>query len=253
LEVRTVKVNIDKRWANTILVIVLFLFFGFTDTGLAQKPNKEQKKFPKIRLISPKSGEALVPGEKVLISWTADIPRELDLRYCEQEIYLSLDGGKTRSIRITGRLPGTIRKFVWTVPNLQTENAVLILHFGTEGGGIFFEKAYVKKESAFRINQASDNLEEIELEAVNTLNTVPGDKIELRWQSSVVDPEQFEVMVSFDRGARFESVGNTSNQNFIWTVPDNFSGAAIFKIVAKKLDGVRIESVVPAEPMVIVE
>jgi hypothetical protein len=242
-----------RRWTGAIIFIILLLFSGSINDGLAQRSNRGQKKFPKIRLISPKPGEALVPGEKVKIVWTADIPQGLNLRYCEQEIYLSLDGGKTRAIRITDRLPGTIRGFIWTVPNLPTKNGVLILHFGSEGGGQFFERAYVKKDSVFRIDQATENFEGIELEPVNNLNAVAGDNVQLRWQSSVLDLDLYEVMVSFDRGARFESIGKTSNQNFTWTVPENFSGAAIFKVVARKTDGSSIESVTAAEPMLIVE
>jgi hypothetical protein len=48
----------------------------------------------RARLISPRPGQILKPGQVVRIQWTADFP-DVDLTMCETEVLLSLDGGRT--------------------------------------------------------------------------------------------------------------------------------------------------------------
>jgi hypothetical protein len=51
----------------------------------------------------------------------------------ERELVLSLDGGRTFAVRLTGEIrPGDLRA-VWRVPGLPTDHAVLGLRQGTEG------------------------------------------------------------------------------------------------------------------------
>ncbi|MEW6735537.1 MAG: hypothetical protein AB1489_29870, partial [Acidobacteriota bacterium] len=208
-------------------VLILFFIVGVVNNVKAQT-SEGKRRFPKVLLALPKPGEVLTPGQKLTIAWGIDAPRDLDLRYCEQEIYLSLDGGKTRAIRITERLSGLARGYVWTVPNLPTDKAVLIFHFGSEGGGNFFEKAYVKKSSIFRIQQAHSPVEEVTLTAMR-VSASAGDAVRLTWHSSVLDVNYFEVFASYDRGAHFESLGKSLEQSFTWIVPEGFPGTVVFK------------------------
>ena len=43
-------------------------------------------------LISPRVGQVLYPGQKIMIEWST-LPN-MDLTGCEREVWLSLDGGR---------------------------------------------------------------------------------------------------------------------------------------------------------------
>jgi hypothetical protein len=90
------------------------------------------------RLISPTAGQVLVPGKQVKVTWTAAFPFE-DLSWCEMEIWLSLDGGKSFPYQITAQLDPRISFFYWTVPNTPSNAAVLDIRFGCEG---FYPESY---------------------------------------------------------------------------------------------------------------
>jgi hypothetical protein len=215
----------------------------------SNQAKKSQRVFPKLRIVAPQSGEALVPGQKVTIAWETDIPAALDIKFCEQEIFLSLDGGKTLSKRITPRLNGTANTFTWTVPDLPTENAVLVFRFGSEGGKHIFEKAYVKKEARFQIQNAVNLVEKVEFNNLTLNQTVkPGQEMQINWQSNINDVQFYEVAVSYDLGANFHVLGKTTDANYKWQVPTTIFGNVSFQVTAQKADGSRISSLVDAEP-----
>jgi hypothetical protein len=81
------------------------------------------------RLISPRPGELLNPGQVVRVAWTANFP-DVDLTMCETEVVLSLDGGKTTYMLLTEQRNPKIQYFDWTVPNTPTRTAVLNIRFG---------------------------------------------------------------------------------------------------------------------------
>jgi hypothetical protein len=83
------------------------------------------------QLISPTAGQVLYPGQQVRVEWTAALP-PVNLQSCEMEIWLSLDGGRTFTMRITPSLDPKARFFYWTVPNTPTKTAVLDIRFGCE-------------------------------------------------------------------------------------------------------------------------
>ena len=78
------------RFILALFVLTVALASQSQDTAFSQpfKPGYRAK------LISPKSGQVLVPGQVVRIAWTAEFP-DVDLTMCETEILLSLDGGAT--------------------------------------------------------------------------------------------------------------------------------------------------------------
>jgi hypothetical protein len=84
------------------------------------------------RLVSPTTGQVLVPGQQVKVAWKAMLP-PVDLSWCELELYLSLDGGKSFPYRITPQLDPRASFFYWTVPNTPSSAAVLDIRFGCEG------------------------------------------------------------------------------------------------------------------------
>ena len=119
-------------------------------TALAQ-PNK--KKYS-ARLISPRAGAVLVPGQVVRIQWTADFPN-VDLTMCETELLLSLDGGRTIYMMLTEQRNPKVQYFDWTVPNAPTNEAVLDIRFGCLN--IYPETPSLQVRSAFVIGPAMNN------------------------------------------------------------------------------------------------
>jgi hypothetical protein len=103
------------------------------------------------KLISPKPGEVLVPGQVVRIKWTSDFP-DVDLTMCEAEVFLSLDGGRTIYMRLTEQRNPTLQYFDWTVPNTPTNEAVLDIRFGCLN--IYPETRSLQLRSAFVIGPA---------------------------------------------------------------------------------------------------
>ena len=83
------------------------------------------------QLISPTAGQVLYPGQKVKVEWTSVLPN-IEVQFCEMEIFLSLDGGRTYPMCITPILDPRARFFYWTVPNTPTNAAVLDIRFGCE-------------------------------------------------------------------------------------------------------------------------
>ena len=51
-------------------------------------------------LISPRAGQVLYPGQKIMVEWNSTLPN-IDLTGCEREVWLSLDGGRTFMTCIT--------------------------------------------------------------------------------------------------------------------------------------------------------
>jgi hypothetical protein len=114
-----------RRLVPALLALAFALALQSPGTGFAQT---YQKKY-RAKLLSPKPGEVLTPGQVVRIQWAAEFP-DVDLTMCETEILLSLDGGKTIYMFITSSRRPTVQYFDWTVPNTPTNTAVLDIRFG---------------------------------------------------------------------------------------------------------------------------
>ena len=141
------------RWNEQMKLqsfIVALFAFGFlfapssSRTAFAQTDNARYS----ARLISPRPGEILKPGQIVRVQWTAKFPN-VDLSMCETEVLLSLDGGKTIYMMLTEQRNPRIQYFDWTVPNTPTDQAVLDIRFGCLN--IYPETASLQLRSAFVI------------------------------------------------------------------------------------------------------
>jgi len=140
----------------------LFAVFAFaapllnTLTAAPAQPDNQQRRYV-AKLISPRAGEIVVPGQKVTIVWEASLPKlPVDVSWCEAEIYLSLDGGKTFPVVITPLHLDPIAKafsFDWIVPNMPTAAAMIDIRFGCEQ--FFVETPSVQRASPFVIGQAA--------------------------------------------------------------------------------------------------
>ena len=136
------------RLTPALLALIFVLAPQSPRTALA-RPNQQNKY--SARLISPRRGDVLVPGQVVRIQWTADFPG-VDLTMCETEVLLSLDGGKTIYMLLTEQRNPKIQYFDWTVPNMPTNAAVLNIRFGCLN--LYPETSSLQVRSAFVIGPA---------------------------------------------------------------------------------------------------
>jgi hypothetical protein len=135
------------RLILALLVLIFALAPQLPGTAFAQADKKKYR----AKLISPRAGQVLSPGQVVRIEWTASFP-DVDLTMCETEILLSLDGGKTIYMFITSSRRPNVQYFDWTVPNTPTNAAVLDIRFGCLN--IYPETASLQVQSAFVISPA---------------------------------------------------------------------------------------------------
>lgn len=77
---------------------------------------------------SPRAGESIRAGGEVEVRWTG-VPSGAE----EMELLLSLDGGRRIALRLTSEIPASGHSFFWTVPNLASSNASLVLRVGAAG------------------------------------------------------------------------------------------------------------------------
>jgi hypothetical protein len=117
-----------QRFIMTLFALTFAFAPQLFRTATAAEPNLIKYS---AALISPSAGEVLVPGQVFRISWKSTLPH-MDLGWCETELRLSLDGGKTFTW-ITGERDPTVKYFDWIVPNTPTNAAVLDIHFGCLG------------------------------------------------------------------------------------------------------------------------
>lgn len=86
-------------------------------------------------LISPTAGTVLYPGQTVRVEWKTTFPKlpnPTDFDWCETELWLSLDGGKTFTMCISPEMDPKATSFYWTVPPTPTKAAILDVRFGCE-------------------------------------------------------------------------------------------------------------------------
>ena len=138
-----------RGFVVTILAVALSFAPQFVNTSSA-----EAGKYS-AQLITPTAGQILYPGQRVRVEWTHTLPN-INLAGCEEEVWLSLDGGRTFTACITPILDPKATFFYWTVPNTPTNAAVLDLRFGGEG---WYPECYAPQTaSTFVISQSTGQL-----------------------------------------------------------------------------------------------
>ena len=130
-----------------LILALLALTFAFTPQSLTTASAARKKEYS-AKLISPKAGEVLIPGQVVRVEWTAVYP-DVDLALCEKEILLSLDGGRTFAY-VTAVFDPAVQHFNWTVPKTPTRAAVLDIRFGCLG--VYPETTSPQVQSTFVIS-----------------------------------------------------------------------------------------------------
>ena len=140
--------GIEKMKLQSSILALLTLAFLFAPESFRTAFGQTDKPRYSAKLISPRPGEILKPGQIVRVQWTANFP-DVDLSMCETEVLLSLDGGKTIYMMLTEQRNPRIQYFDWTVPNTPTNQAVLDIRFGCLN--IYPETASLQFRSPFVI------------------------------------------------------------------------------------------------------
>jgi hypothetical protein len=211
----------------------------------------ERTKRPKVKMTSPQRGDVLIPGQVVTIAWeyVDSNGQPATGAWCEQEVYLSLDGGQSLALRVSPGLDPKVRSYQWTVPNAPTQHAVLDIHYGCEADSFPHEVPNVQIGSPFSIQGDIGDAREI------TLNPLPrqivsGSPLTISWNSTVPDVVSYDVQVSFNRGGEYSSIRAVEDTYFNWTVPVEYIGPLVFRVVGTTRDGSTVESVVDARNVV---
>jgi hypothetical protein len=133
--------------SHGLLLPLFALIFALVLLSPGTVPAQSNKSYS-AKLTSPQPGQVVYPGQVVRIAWTSKFPA-VDLSYCEAEIFLSLDGGKTIYSRLTESRNPAQQYFDWTVPNTPTNQAVLDIRFGCLN--LYPETPSVQLKSTFTI------------------------------------------------------------------------------------------------------
>jgi hypothetical protein len=134
-----------------LVLALLALTFALAPQSPRTAFAQAYKKKYSAKLISPRPGQVLSPGQVVRIAWTAEYP-DVDITMCETEILLSIDGGRTTYMRLTESRNPKMQYFDWVVPNAPTNTAVLNIRFGCLN--IFPETPSLQLQSVFVISPA---------------------------------------------------------------------------------------------------
>jgi hypothetical protein len=84
-----------------------------------------------IEILAPASGPSLTSGLPAELAWEPAPGARLPAGD-EWEAFLSLDGGKSYTVRITPHLHRTVRRITWTVPEVPSDAVRILLRFGDE-------------------------------------------------------------------------------------------------------------------------
>jgi hypothetical protein len=136
-----------RGFVVTMFAVALSFTAQFVDSSSAASGYSAQ-------LISPTAGQVLYPGQQVRVEWEALFPKlGVPLSWCEMEVFLSLDGGRTFNMCISVSFDPKATFFYWTVPNTPTNTAVLDVRFGCEQ--FYPETPSVQSASSFVIGQSA--------------------------------------------------------------------------------------------------
>jgi hypothetical protein len=85
-----------------------------------------------VRLLAPAREEALVGGTQATLAWEPLAPLDHLGPVEEWEAFLSLDGGRHYTLRITPHLGRALHRVLWTVPDAPSADVRILLRFGDE-------------------------------------------------------------------------------------------------------------------------
>lgn len=167
-------------------------------------------KKPEIRIVetgyrpfvvsAPEHGAVLSAGALAEVAWEPRSGFEAIEKAEEWEAYLSVNGGRTYPLRVTPHLDLGIRRFRWTVPNLPTPDARLLLRFGDERLETGFE---LPLRFSIAASREGFDLEPTALSLERGESALPGDEGVVSWVEGTRDGGSLRrVTAAVPRGIR---------------------------------------------------
>jgi hypothetical protein len=115
------------RFRRPLLAVA---FLALASVALARPPGAS------LRLLAPANGVTLRGGAAAELRWDAGrLPEDVE----EWEAFLSVDGGRYYAFRLTPHLDLELRRFTFTVPNVDTQDARVLIRVGDEEEETGFE------------------------------------------------------------------------------------------------------------------
>ena len=227
-----------KKFYFAAMVFVITLLVAPSLT-MAQKKNS-------FRIISPTAGSVLNAGDQVEVVWAVNIDKAIsDNPFGECELLLQT--GDNAPIRISPQLSPFLRRFTWTVPDIDTTTARLILKAGIEGEG---DLLYFTQKGTFTIGTQSSTAA-IRLGELSG-DVKAGESLNINWTSkNLGDNASYDVMISYDRGAHFQKAGTTTGTIFSLPIDEDFAGSITVQIVSR-VNGSKISSLLTRDATVAV-
>jgi hypothetical protein len=112
-----------SRLHRTLLAIALFAVAPFA-------------RAESLRMVAPAQGASLRGGSLAEVRWAAgELPPSAE----EWEAFLSVNGGDYYAFRVTPHLDIALHSFTFVVPNVDTDNARILIRAGNEKNEIEFE------------------------------------------------------------------------------------------------------------------
>ncbi|HYL06108.1 MAG TPA: hypothetical protein VE075_08700, partial [Thermoanaerobaculia bacterium] len=108
---------------------------GFAVAGLPALPTSGERgdyREGRVELLSPRPAVPLVAGTTAVLQWTPLLGLTGLPAKEEWEAFLSLDGGRSYTFRITPHLDSDLQRTLWEVPGVASADVRLLLRFGDE-------------------------------------------------------------------------------------------------------------------------
>lgn len=146
-------------------IFVLIAFFAAATAARADS----------LRVISPADGAVLPGGRFVTLSWS---PEHLDRNAEEWEAFLSLDGGRYYSVRLTPHLDIAIHTFTVFIPNVGSDDVRLLFRTGNER-----HETIIDMPQQLRIRSDAAVVAHVESIAASPESARPDDPPVVMWNS----------------------------------------------------------------------
>ena len=138
-----------------------------------------------VRLVAPSNGVALRGDHFATFTWASDRRVEAE----EWEAFLSVDGGRYYSVRITPHLDLGIRSFEFLVPNIASDDVRLLMRVGDE-----HVETIVEFPQRFSIRPSPSTVVGRRLTAgPGPESARPGEAVVVQWASGSRGGENIEV------------------------------------------------------------
>lgn len=218
-----------KYYLAPAMILLALLLVGGPTTTAAQ-----DSKTPFV-LNAPRAGQVFMAGQVIEVTFDVNLDKAfMDNEWAEMEFYL--ETGEGVHVRLTPQMRLSAKSFTWTVPNINTRTAKLAVQMGIEGAGDQYRFA---QSGTFRII-GSKSESTITLGALN--EAVAGKNLNITWASDLPKGTNYDVLVSYDRGAHFTKAGSTTGTQFDLPIESDFAGSITVKISHTRADGSKIDS-----------